>query len=371
MIDRRTGGICTLVCAAILVSTGLRATSIAALSFTSQDRIVNLGDSHTDGQTYALLTQAALAEAGKPVPLFIGAGIGGDAASGMLMRLDRDVLVHRPTWVMLSCGANDANTGVQPSDFEVTLKAIVKRLKEERVQLILLTITSCRGGVQAKEREALNAIIRRIASEHHLPLAEVFNPMEAARANGVDLWEDDGRHLNLEGYRIMSRAVLDAMGYSGVPIPDKLHCALLPGTIADWKILTVDDGGPFLTEERAAALQPDENWKDLKVPDEKPQPHWWREQERSRGFAVSLNARFGGTRHIAFAEVTSEARPAYVNTGADIKAVWLNGKRLAVEPHGWHAGNNRVPVELREGKNTIVVECDDSFFLSITETNTW
>ena len=105
---------------------------------------------------------------------------------------------------MLSCGANDANTGVHPSDFEVTVKAIAARLAKEGVRLMLLTTTSCRGGVQARERETLNAIIRRIAAEHRLPLAEVFNPMEAARANGVDLWEDDGRHLNFGGYRIMT-----------------------------------------------------------------------------------------------------------------------------------------------------------------------
>ena len=371
MVDWRMTGVGTLVCAAILISASLQITRASTLSFTSEDRIVNLGDSHTDGQTYALLTQAALVEANRPVPVFIGAGIGGDTAAGMLRRLDRDVLVHRPTWVMLNCGANDANTGVQPSDFEATLKAIVKRLKEEGVQLMLLTITSCRGGVQARERDALNVIIRRIAAEDQLPLAEVFNRMEAARVNGVDLWEDDGRHLNFEGYRLMSRAVLDAMDYSWISVPDTLQCTLLPGTIAEWQILRVDDDAPFLTEERAASLQPDENWRDLKVPEEKPQQHWWREQERSRGFALSLNQRFGGTRHIAIAEVTSEARTAFVNTGADIKAVWLNGKRLPVEPRGWHAGNNRIPVELRAGKNTIIVESGNSFFLSITETNTW
>ena len=60
MIDRRIGGVCTLVCAAILVSTSLQATSAASLSFTSEDRIVNLGDSHTDGQTYALIDAGGL-----------------------------------------------------------------------------------------------------------------------------------------------------------------------------------------------------------------------------------------------------------------------------------------------------------------------
>jgi acyl-CoA thioesterase-1 len=166
-----------------------------------------------------LLTQAALAEVGKPVPLFIGAGIGGDVASGMLGRLDRDVLAHRPTWVMLSCGANDANTDVAPSDFAASVNAIVTRLQKEGVRLMLLTTTNCRGGVHSSERETLNGMIRRIAKEHQLPIAEVFDRMEDARTKGVDLWEDDGRHLNFEGYRIMARAVLDAMNYKEVPVP--------------------------------------------------------------------------------------------------------------------------------------------------------
>ncbi|HEY5743645.1 MAG TPA: hypothetical protein VIS99_14010, partial [Terrimicrobiaceae bacterium] len=105
--------------------------------------------------------------------------------------------------------------------------------------------------------------------------------------------------------------------------------------------------------------------------EDKAQPHWWREQERSRGFALALNDRFGGKRHVAIAEMESEPRKAYINTGADIKAVWLNGKKLPLEPHGWHAGNNRIPVEMQQGKNTIIVEAGDSFFISLTDTNTW
>jgi hypothetical protein len=167
--------------------------------------------------------------------------------------------------------------------------------------------------------------------------------------------------LNFEGYRIMARAVLDAMNYKEVPVPGTLNCSLLPGTTAAWKILTIDGTELPLTTERVAALQPNDNWRDLTVPSEEPQQHWWREQERSRGFAISLNSRYGGGHHIAIAEVPSEARGAYINTGADIKAVWLNGKRLPVEPHGWHAGNNRIPVQLREGTNTVIVECGAVF----------
>ena len=92
MVISRIEGLGTLICAASLLSVSLQAANMDSLSLTARDRIVNLGDSHTDGHTYALLTQAALVEAGKPTPNFIGAGIGGDIASGMLTRLDRDVL---------------------------------------------------------------------------------------------------------------------------------------------------------------------------------------------------------------------------------------------------------------------------------------
>jgi hypothetical protein len=72
-----------------------------------QPRIVFVGDSITDGHTYPQLVRQALAEAGKPVPVIINAAIAGDTARGMRLRIERDVLVHRPTLVTLSVGIND------------------------------------------------------------------------------------------------------------------------------------------------------------------------------------------------------------------------------------------------------------------------
>ena len=60
-------------------------------------RIVCLGDSITDGNTYPLLIRQAIKASGKPVPLFLNAGIGGDTAAGMLSRLETDVIARRPT----------------------------------------------------------------------------------------------------------------------------------------------------------------------------------------------------------------------------------------------------------------------------------
>src|SRR6266550_5310454 len=75
-----------------------------SFSAAAAERIVFLGDSITDGDTYPQLVRQALAEAGKNVPICINAGIGGDTAAGMLKRLDRDVFSRKPTLVTLSAG---------------------------------------------------------------------------------------------------------------------------------------------------------------------------------------------------------------------------------------------------------------------------
>src|SRR5438876_5404938 len=84
----------------------------------AKQRIVFLGDSITDGHTYPLLLRQALAEAGKPVPVCINAGVAGDTAKGMRQRLERDVLGHLPTLVSLSVGINDILRGVKSADYE-------------------------------------------------------------------------------------------------------------------------------------------------------------------------------------------------------------------------------------------------------------
>jgi lysophospholipase L1-like esterase len=338
----------------------------------SHERIVNLGDSITDGQTYALLVGQALTEAGLPAPTFIGAGVGGDTSGGMLKRLDRDVLVHRPTRVMLCCGINDLGMNVPLTNYEANVTAIAERLKQEKVGLILLTTSNIRGGAGAEGLRAIETILRGVARKYGLPVAEVYARMEEARKEGKDLWEKDGAHLNFEGYRAMTRAVLDVMGYKDVPVPTEQHCQPMPGIIARWKVLTVPDQEPPLDEKRVVEMKVDERWNDYALPEEKKLDHWWSEQERSRGFAMSLNELFGGKRHYALAEVVSPARKAYVNTGGELGAVWFNGRKLdIVRDCGWHAGGNRVPVEFRQGTNTVLVETGGRFFLSITDTNTW
>jgi hypothetical protein len=67
---------------------------------------------------------------------------------------------------------------------------------------------------------------------------------------------------------------------------------------------------------------------------------------------------------------------AVLNTGANLKTVWLNGAKVFDSGDGgrwtgWHAGKERIPVRLRAGRNTIVIEAKFNFFLSVTEALDW
>jgi acyl-CoA thioesterase-1 len=344
---------------------------------TSDERIVNLGDSITDGQTYALLVEQALREAGKPVPRFFGAGIGGDTAAGMRARLERDVLEHRPTLVMLSCGINDAAHGVKLADYEADVTAIAERMKAERVKLMLLTTTNLRaahGPAVAKLHE-FNAALRRIAAKYGLTVAEVYDRMEEGRKKEATLWEADGCHLNFAGYRCMARAVLDALGQRDVPVPAELRLGLLPGLVREWKVLACKEPRT-LDEKTIGAIHPDGEWRIYTVPETKKVGNWWRDQERRRGASISLAEMFGPAKSfLLVADIPSaQAKDAWLNTGCELRQVWLNGRRLlgpGAPGRGWHPGSYRIPVRLRAGTNRIVVETGSSFFVGLTDTKDW
>jgi lysophospholipase L1-like esterase len=339
--------------------------------------VVNIGDSITDGQTYSLLVEQALREAKILPPRFIGAGIGGDTAAGMLARLNRDVFVYHPAAVMLSCGINDVASGISMGDFEKSVTAIAERMKREHVRLYILTTTNLgpeHADIEPKLVEA-NAVLHRVAAKYDCPVAEVYECMQAARKAGPGFWMD-GVHLNLAGYRHMSRAVLDALGGGEIPIPTELHPLLLPGVIKQWQVLALPEVRPPLEEKDLAALASHGTWKPLALPEKTRGDNFWFDQERQRGVAISLRENFGPAKSfIAIAELDSpEEREACLNLGGELRTAWLNGKRVfgpGDPPRGWHPGAYRIAVHLNKGINQIIVETDAHFFASITDNGDW
>ena len=276
--------------------------------------------------------------------------------------------------VMLSCGINDVGTGVKPSDFEANVVAIAERMKARRVRLMVLTTTNLQMAVEEPRLDEINRILHRVAAKYGLTVAEVYDRMQQGRKQEKSLWED-GCHLNLAGYRYMARAVLDALGRRDVPAPR----SSTPGSCLGWcetgKCCRLPNRGRPWTRSQSWPLRPTPLGEATALPETAKVAAWWFDQERQRGASVSLPQRFGPANgFIAVADIDCPtARTACLNVGAELAAVWLNGKRVVGPgdpPRGWHPGSCRKPVQLLPGKNRIVVETG-RVFVSITDDAFW
>ena len=342
-----------------------------------RERIVFVGDSITDGHTYPLMVRASIEAAGRAAPICINAGVAGDTAQGMLARLDRDVLVHRPTLVTLSAGINDVLRGVSTENYARDMRAIAQRLSEEKIPLVILTPTILgpkHSAAQEKLSEYIEAI-RGIAHEHNCRIAETHQALRTAAARGEAVLSADEVHLTLTGYRRFTRALLDALGHESFPVVEELKYEPMPGVIKNWDVRVATEEERNLDESQARAAWGRGEWKSLVLPLSEPEPEWWMDQERQRGFAVSLGKRIGpGKKFLAKAEVIAESTySGYLNIGADVEKVWLNGNLVYQNEGwtGWHAGKERIFVTFDQGKNIIGVASGDTYFLSITIKNDW
>jgi RNA polymerase sigma factor (sigma-70 family) len=337
-------------------------------------RIVFVGDSSTDGNTYLLLVRQALARAGRPVPGCVNAGVSTDTMRGVRRRLERDVLAHRPTLVAVSAGTHDALQKVPPADYEADARAVAAQVRGKGVPLLLLT-TGLLGGEYAGLEpflESYNAILRRLAGEFGCRVADANRLLRQARAAGVAVVEGDKIHPNFEGQRLLARAVLDALGHADVPVPQELAVSPMPGVVKEWRV-RIAPAGQVLDEQLVAALADPRGagWAAYTLPEPGPARTWWLEHERRRGFALSLDKRLGKAQlyqGVAYLQA-DRPRAAFLHTGAALQSAWLNGRRVYRNTGwtGWHAGKERLPVRLRAGRNVLVIETGAEFFLSVTE----
>lgn len=342
------------------------------------ERIVFLGSSSTDGFTYPMLVRQALAEANLPVPVIINAGAGGNTTAQILARVERDVIKHRPTRCFVQPGGNDGSHKTSVEDFTKTLRTILQKLKDQRIATVLMTLNCLpvKDPAKAELIAGYNAAIRTLAAEFQCPIGDVYGVMKAAADKGEVISEPDGGHPNYEGYRLLARAVLDVMGHEKLPVPAVLKVDLMPGIIAEWKILAVPDKkAKALTAEQIKALAPNDDWKALSLPETEAAGQWWTDQARKEGYAVSLKKLAGAAPgYIGYAKVTREkAESAFFNTGAHLKTVWLNGEKIfqSKDWTGYHAGKERIPIKLNAGDNIVVIETGEAFFTSITADDQW
>ena len=204
----------------------LMAVSVSAeILVKSGETIVFLGDSITqfgnrpDG--YVRLVMDGLKRSGIDAKM-IPAGISGHKSNDMLGRVDRDVIRHKPDWMLLSCGVNDVGhgiRGVKLEDFKKNITAILDKAQAAGIKVMILTPTLCREKLDDaanKKLEGYCEFLRDTAKNRKLPVADLNRRMReelAARKNRqghkVTI---DGLHMNGYGNQMMAAGVLEAFG---------------------------------------------------------------------------------------------------------------------------------------------------------------
>jgi acyl-CoA thioesterase-1 len=162
-------------------------------------RIVGLGDSLmagyglNPGEAFPEKLQAALKARGHDVEV-INAGVSGDTSSGGLSRLDWSV-PDGTELVIVELGANDMLRGITPEITEKNLDAILARLRQRRIGVLVAGMRAAPnlGADYGREFEAIYA---DLAAKNGLLFYPFFLDGVAAEAS---LNQRDGLHPTAAG----------------------------------------------------------------------------------------------------------------------------------------------------------------------------
>lgn len=174
-------------------------------------RLVALGDSLSAGyglagnEAFPARLQAALKAKGHDV-VIENAGVSGDTTSAGLARLDWSV-PEGTQGVILELGANDALRGLDPAVAEASLDAILARLKERGIPVLLAGMRAP-PNMGAAYKERFESIYPRLADKYGVPLYPFFLDGVAGQAR---LNLPDGIHPTAEGVDAIVERMLPAV----------------------------------------------------------------------------------------------------------------------------------------------------------------
>ena len=131
------------------------------------------------------------------------AGVSGDTTADGLARLDWSV-PEGTRGVILELGANDALRGLSPEESRSNLEAMLTRLKQRKIPVLLVGMLAP-PNMGADYEAKFNAIYGELARKHGVLLYPFFLDGVAAQAK---LQLKDGMHPNGEGTNVMAEKFL-------------------------------------------------------------------------------------------------------------------------------------------------------------------
>lgn len=165
----------------------------------------------------------------------INAGVGGSSARQSIARVPRDILRHQPDLVLIAFGLNDCGGGSEAlPDFAAALGEIIHAVRTEtEADIILLTpphmatkrtgsvhvdhVGVVDGFIQSQNNGTLALyaeVIRQVAREEVIALADIHAEWTRLRASGVDTnsWLSNGiNHPDTQGHRLAATTLFTTL----------------------------------------------------------------------------------------------------------------------------------------------------------------
>lgn len=184
-------------------------------------QIVGLGDSLMagynlpPGEGFTDKLEAALRAKGHDVAV-INAGVSGDTTSGGLARLDWSV-PDGTDLVILELGANDMLRGIDPAEIERNLEAMLARLAERKIPVLLAGMLAAPNLGHAYA-ESFGSIYPRLAQRYGAALYPFFLDGVAGDAT---LQLEDGMHPNAAGIDQIVKRILPTVEEALAALPER------------------------------------------------------------------------------------------------------------------------------------------------------
>lgn len=212
--------------------------------FQKQDRLVMIGDSITDcgrkkpegegrndslGNGYVALVDSFLQSVYPQLGIRVtNMGISGNTVRNLKDRWETDVLNLKPDWLSIMIGINDVwrqydlpqlvEKHVYIEEYEQTLRELVERTKPSLKGLILMTpyyIEPNQNDGMRATMDQYGAVVKKIADQYgaiFIDTQEAFKPVLKHIYPATLAW--DRVHPNMTGHMTLTRAFLNAVGFS-------------------------------------------------------------------------------------------------------------------------------------------------------------
>ncbi len=137
--------------------------------------------------------------------------IGGEDSLSGAARFEKDVLCHQPDVIFIDYALNDRR---QPLDkVEAAWKSMIRQAKQRKIPVVLLTPTGDSSAKLDNPADPLcqrAELIRKVAREENVPLADVFAAWQAEVAKGTPQTDllSQPNHPNLRGNTLAAATVL-------------------------------------------------------------------------------------------------------------------------------------------------------------------